>query len=795
VGAVRLMAASEIRRRWRGVLALTLLIAVVGAVVLAASAGARRTSTALERFREASVSADIELAVSQPSAAQLDQLRRVDGVAAVGILNARGVQVPSVPELQSIGTVVDDQFGVVIDRDRIVAGRAPDPSVPDEIALGEGLAALLHLGVGDHLDAASFTPDQIQAILGGQADAGPFAGPSVRLMIVGISRRPLDLGPVGAAGALLVLTPAFERKYANQIGEFGVRLRIRVQRGADITAVETAARGIFSDEVFSAQRLADQTAGARDATDILALALWIFAGVAAVAGAIAIGFVVTREISLLSLDHTTLQALGLTRHERAATTVPLALCAGAGGAVLAVLGAVVASPLFPFGVARRAEPDVGIHADWAVIGLGTAASLAVIVVVTCAAAWRASSLSPSGRWAPQTRARTSRLVDGVAGAGFPPTVSGGLRMALEPRRGKTARSVRSAMIAAFVAVASATAVLVFTSSLGHLVSTPKLYGWTWDFKTLDFTSNTPCGATDYGLAQQPGLAAVAEICFQTVAVDGRPVPALAFTTLRGEPIGPEVVAGRAPRNADEVALGSKTLQETGKTIGDTVNVRGRNAEHDFHIVGRVAFPSLGQAQPLADGIALTGSGFAPIFDQNIFFRYFVGDFAADADRRAVEHDIGSIPQLTDPSGPIVPIEIDRLRQINWFPASLAALVGALALYAVGYALITSVRRRRAELAILKTLGFRQQQLRATIAWQATTLATIGTVLGIPAGLVIGLQVWHRIADSLGVATTPRVPALFILAEIPITLILVNLIAFLPARASARTRPSVALRSE
>ena len=76
-----MMAASEIRRRWRGVLALTLLIAVVGAVVLAASAGARRTSTALERFREASLSADIELAVSQPSAAQLDQLRGVDGVA------------------------------------------------------------------------------------------------------------------------------------------------------------------------------------------------------------------------------------------------------------------------------------------------------------------------------------------------------------------------------------------------------------------------------------------------------------------------------------------------------------------------------------------------------------------------------------------------------------------------------------------------------------------------------------------------------------------------------------------
>jgi hypothetical protein len=453
------------------------------------------------------------------------------------------------------------------------------------------------------------------------------------------------------------------------------------------------------------------------------------------------------------------------------------------------------SPLFPFGVARRADPDVGVHADWAVIALGTVASLVLIILVSAAAAWRASSLAPVGRWAPQTLARTSRLVDGVAGAGLPPTIAGGLRMALERGRGRTARPVRSALVAAVMGVASGTAVLVFTASLGHLVATPKLFGWTWDFATLDYTANTPCGDSDYGLAQMPGIGGTAEICSQTVAVDGRPVPALAFTTLQGQAIAPEVVTGRAPRTADEVALGSKTLKKSGKVIGDTVNIRGRNAERDFHIVGVVTFPSLGQAQPLADGVALTGSAFAPIFDQNIFFRYLVGDFARDADRLAVEQEIASIPQLTDPDGPTVPLEIDRLRQINWFPASLAALVGALALYAVGYALVTSVRRRRAELAILKTLGFTQQQVRATIAWQGTTMATVGAVVGIPAGLVLGAEVWQHVADSLGVASAARVPALFILAEIPIALLVVNLIAFLPARSAARTRPAVALRSE
>ena len=80
-------------------------------------------------------------------------------------------------------------------------------------------------------------------------------------------------------------------------------------------------------------------------------------------------------------------------------------------------------------------------------------------------------------------------------------------------------------------------------------------------------------------------------------------------------------------------------------------------------------------------------------------------------------------------------------------------------------------------------------------WQATTLATIGALVGIPAGLVVGVQIWQRVDDSLGVAADSRVPILLVLAQIPLIWLLVNLAAFLPARTAARTRPSEALRSE
>jgi ABC-type antimicrobial peptide transport system permease subunit len=139
--------------------------------------------------------------------------------------------------------------------------------------------------------------------------------------------------------------------------------------------------------------------------------------------------------------------------------------------------------------------------------------------------------------------------------------------------------------------------------------------------------------------------------------------------------------------------------------------------------------------------------------------------------------------------------MDRLRQINWFPTILAGLLTVLALVAVGHALVTSVRRRRREIALLKTVGFSRRQVSATVAWQATTLAVVGLMVGIPIGLLIGRAVWEAVADGLGVATVATMPALALALTGVAALLLVNAIAFFPGRAAARTRPAVALRSE
>ena len=109
--------------------------------------------------------------------------------------------------------------------------------------------------------------------------------------------------------------------------------------------------------------------------------------------------------------------------------------------------------------------------------------------------------------------------------------------------------------------------------------------------------------------------------------------------------------------------------------------------------------------------------------------------------------------------------------------------------------MTSVRRRAGDLAVLKALGFVASQVRASVAWQATTLAAVGSVLGIPAGLVIGRSAWAIVARRLGIDSHIPVPWLAVSMAVPGAIVMANLIAVVPGRRAARIRPATALRAE
>jgi predicted lysophospholipase L1 biosynthesis ABC-type transport system permease subunit len=114
---------------------------------------------------------------------------------------------------------------------------------------------------------------------------------------------------------------------------------------------------------------------------------------------------------------------------------------------------------------------------------------------------------------------------------------------------------------------------------------------------------------------------------------------------------------------------------------------------------------------------------------------------------------------------------------------------------MGHTLLTSIRRRRRDLAVLKTLGFERGQLSRVVAWQATTIALIAVAIGIPLGIAGARWAWTIFADELGIVPQPVIPFLPILLVVPAAIVVANLIAAVPARLAGRTPVALALRAE
>jgi ABC-type antimicrobial peptide transport system permease subunit len=201
-------------------------------------------------------------------------------------------------------------------------------------------------------------------------------------------------------------------------------------------------------------------------------------------------------------------------------------------------------------------------------------------------------------------------------------------------------------------------------------------------------------------------------------------------------------------------------------------------------VAAVALPGLARIDP----DATRGPGGLP------FLVRFAPGVSRAAGLAAVANDIKGLPD------PYViaaerPATMTSLASIAGLPAALAGLLALIAAGTLAHTLASSTRRRRHDLAILKTLGFTRRQIRHATAWQATTIAAIALFIGLPVGIAGGQWAWRVFATQLGVLPDPAVPLTTIALAIPAALAVANLIAAAPAQAAAHTRPAAVLRSE
>jgi ABC-type antimicrobial peptide transport system permease subunit len=129
------------------------------------------------------------------------------------------------------------------------------------------------------------------------------------------------------------------------------------------------------------------------------------------------------------------------------------------------------------------------------------------------------------------------------------------------------------------------------------------------------------------------------------------------------------------------------------------------------------------------------------------------------------------------------------------PLALAIGVAAAAVLALGLSVLTSVRRRRRDLALLKALGLRPRQVRAVIAWQTNTILVIAAIAGVPLGIAGGRWAWTSFATAIGVVPSTVIPSASLAAGVAALFVAGNLLASGPALIAARIAPAAAFRAE
>jgi hypothetical protein len=294
-------------------------------------------------------------------------------------------------------------------------------------------------------------------------------------------------------------------------------------------------------------------------------------------------------------------------------------------------------------------------------------------------------------------------------------------------------------------------------------------------------------------------------------IGGRTVPVLG--TSPHPAVQPPVLSGHGFDAPGQVVLGETTLAQLHKRVGDTVEVSdGETAPTALRVVGTATMPATGTASlahlEMGTG-ALLSDQLIPAAAKNTFANPVIGPNAILVRLRAGTDAIRARDALQEIAARLSnsanfgvsvepvqrPAEIVNYRTMGATPTLLGAGLAVGAVCALGLTLVASVRRRRRDLAVLKTLGFTRRQLAAVVAWQSTVAIALGAVVGVPLGLVLGRHLWILFAGEVHAVPAPSVPALAVVLVVAGAFLLANIVAALPGRIAAATPAALVLQAD
>ncbi|WP_336113397.1 ABC transporter permease [Streptomyces sp. PTD9-10] len=262
-----------------------------------------------------------------------------------------------------------------------------------------------------------------------------------------------------------------------------------------------------------------------------------------------------------------------------------------------------------------------------------------------------------------------------------------------------------------------------------------------------------------------------------------------FEGRRGDvPLDSVLVRGRWTHRTGEVVAGTAFLHRTGTHVGDRLRLRKGGREERLTIVGETmldndrlvvgAWPTvtalIPDAKPIAYHVRLREGA-----DQQAYAR---------AVRAA---DPGLSLQLSGPN--------NVTRTIVGSATALTLMLALVSSLGVFNTAVLNTHDRRRDLGMLKSIGMTPRQVTVMTVTSMAVLGAVGSLLGIPLGIVGYELVVPRMAAAIDI-TLPsyltdvwRAPTLAVLALAGLVIAVLG--AFVPARRAARLTVAEVLRSE
>ncbi|MGD0809187.1 MAG: FtsX-like permease family protein [Acidimicrobiales bacterium] len=838
---------ATLHSRWGGYLTVVLLVGLLGGLAMGSVGAARRTQSAFPTILATTDASDLDVQIGTVGGyalnfvsraqerANLQEIARlpdVKHVAAylnlfVGPLSRNGtLDLPPAlqdNEVSGIGSVNNMYF----DQDRVTVskGRMADPSSDSEFVATAEAAHLAGWHLGEVVPMGAFTLQQ--ATSADPSRSKPYFHVLEKLVGIVVFPSQVVSDDVDRSPTYMLFTPALTAR-ADRSGLYPYYGLVLEHGDADVPAVEQEIiHTLPSGESYNFHVTSVVEDQVERATKPESIALAVFGAIAGLAALLIAGQAIGRRLGADGEDLGVLRALGAGPSMTMADGLVGVLGAVVLGSIVALFVAVALSPLAPIGPTRPLDPAPGFAFDWTVLGSGLLVLVAGLGALSVALAYR-SAPQRADRRRKLSSPPVSRLARASAAFGLPVPAVTGIRFALERGQGRTSVPVRSALLGSVVALAVVAATLTFGSGLRTLVTHPALYGWNWSYAIAEVGGGSIPPKTEELLDHDPDVASWSGFSFANAQIDGQTVPILLGTA--GARLGPAILTGHRLEANGQIVLGAATLAQLHTRVGGTVTVTyGSPKDYPVYVpptqlvvVGTATLPAVGNSGTLHTSMG-TGALIPTSIEPAAFRRAItsrdpnengpdiiavqlhsaVGPAAGRASLQRIANEATEV-MAADPSEAgdtyVVlsvqqPAEIVNYRSTGATPVILASGLAGGAGVALGLTLVASVRRRRRDLALLKTLGFTRRQLAATVAWQASVAAVVGVVIGVPVGVALGRWLWDLFARAIFAVPDSTVPVLQIVLVAVGAVVLANIVAAVPGRMAARTRTALLLRAE